>query len=70
MGDKPDENDVWKLVSDIPLEWNAKRPYDGNSFVNHKESQYYANYYAGIGDEPGKADMWKKVGPRSCVKGK
>lgn len=65
---EPDINNSWKLISNIATIWNNIRSYEANSYVNHNNSQWKANYFANPSNEPGNATgpMWENLGSEAC----
>jgi chitinase len=64
----PDLYDGWRLWSSGPLSWNNIKAYNAGDVVNHKDSQYKAQYWAGNGEEPGSPSgvMWTRIGFAGC----
>ncbi|MCA5013309.1 MULTISPECIES: carbohydrate-binding protein [unclassified Enterococcus] len=56
-GTRPDESDVWLLLSDQAVEWNAKKGYDGGAKVTFKGKTYQAKHWT-KGEQPGTSNVW------------
>ncbi|MCR8842705.1 carbohydrate-binding protein [Paenibacillus sp. SC116] len=48
------------MISNVTLEWNAKKAYVGGATVTFNGVTYQAAWWT-QGEEPGKAGVWKVV---------
>lgn len=60
QGEEPGASDVWRLVSDVTLDWNARMAYTGQSRVTYQGVVYQAKWWT-KGEIPGKTDVWIQV---------
>ncbi|WP_108650720.1 PKD domain-containing protein [Dongshaea marina] len=65
-GQEPGNNDVWQLVSNVIMPWNAASSYSTGTLVSYKGHKWEASYWANAYDEPGVALMWVDQGPLTC----
>jgi hypothetical protein len=57
-GTSPDKSDAFALVSDVPVPWDAARPYVGGTKVIYEGKLYRAQYWVGANTRPGSAPAW------------
>jgi chitin-binding protein len=57
----PDQNDAWKLLSQIPVAWSATRAYEGGNQVHYQSQVYRAGWWIKGTAPP--ASPWTRIGP-------
>lgn len=66
IGRSPDKSDAFELVSNVPVPWDAARPYAGNNRVIYEGKIYRAQHWVGANARPGVSSVWVLQGEHTC----
>jgi predicted carbohydrate-binding protein with CBM5 and CBM33 domain len=59
-GERPDQSDVWKLLSNKAVNWDAEKAYNGGEKVVYQGETYQAKYWV-KGEQPGISSIWELI---------
>lgn len=59
-GNRPDQSDAWKLLSNVVIEWNSKKAYSGGDTVTFQGKTYKAKWWT-QNNQPGTSPVWEFV---------
>lgn len=57
-GERPDQSDVWKLLSNATVKWESSKAYSGGDTVVFQGQTYEAKWWT-QGDKPGTVSVWE-----------
>ncbi|WP_206912053.1 hypothetical protein IGL98_003251 [Enterococcus sp. DIV0840] len=59
-GDRPDQSDAWKLLSDKVMNWETSKAYNGGDKVTFQGQTYKAKWWT-QGNQPGTESVWELI---------
>ncbi|WP_086312236.1 M60 family metallopeptidase [Candidatus Enterococcus palustris] len=60
QGNRPDQSDAWKSLSNKTMEWESKKAYTGGNIVTFQGNTFKAKWWT-QGNQPGTSPVWEKI---------